>query len=447
VDGLIHWPYGVDGVPQLVCTKVTGEADPCDRPQKIRIELLLSSILHYKEAGSSSWPGVDCKKVQINEKNKSADPCDRPNPFTSYSLFICSIDLMDEGKVGYGFTSDDELEEINIGPGDKPRPTFISKKLSPELREPMIVLLKEYADCFAWDYTEMPRLDRSIVEHRLPLKPGFRPFQQRARQMKAEVQEEVKKEVKKMIEASFIRTCRYAEWIFSVVPVQKKDGRWKVCVDFRDLNRATPKDEYPMPVAETLINTAAGHKMLSFMDGNTGYNQIFMAPEDIHKTPFRVPGAVGLFEYVVMTFGLKNASATYERAMNYMFHDLIGKLVEIYIDDVVVKSASAEGHLRDLQRVLERTRKFGLRMNPKKCAFGVSAGQFLGFLVHERGIEIGLKSQETVRTMVPPTTKKELQQLIGKINFVRRFISNLSRRILELVKIKANDEFRWGAEQ
>ena len=154
-----------------------------------------------------------------------------------------------------------------------------------------------------------------------------------------------------------------------------------------------------MPVAETLINAVAGHKMMSFMDGNAGYNQIFMAPEDVHKTAFRVPGAVGLFEYLVMTFGLKNAGATYQRAMNYIFYDLIGKLVEIYIDDVVVKSTSAGGHLEDLRQVLERTRRFGLRMDPKKCPFGVSAGQFLGFLVHERGIKIGLKSQEAVRTM------------------------------------------------
>jgi hypothetical protein len=129
---------------------------------------------------------------------------------------------MDEGKLGYGFKSADELEENDIGPGDKPRPMFISKKLSPELRELMIMLLKEYADCFAWDYTEMLGLDRSIVEHRLPLKPGFRPFQQRARQMKAEVLEEVKKEVKKMLEAGFIRTCRYAEWISSVVPYRRR---------------------------------------------------------------------------------------------------------------------------------------------------------------------------------------------------------------------------------
>jgi hypothetical protein len=200
----------------------------------------------------------------------------------------------------------------------------------------------------------MPGLDRSIVENQLPLKNGFQPFQQRARQMKVEVLVEVKKEVEKMLEAGFIiRPCRYTEWISSVVPMQKKDGRWRVCVDFRDLNRATPKDEYPMPVAETLINTAADHKILSFMDGNAGYNQIFMAPEDINKTAFRVPGVVGLFEYVIMTFGLKNAGATYQRAMNYIFHDLIGKLVEIYINDVVVKSASVEGHLEDLRQVLE----------------------------------------------------------------------------------------------
>jgi hypothetical protein len=108
-----------------------------------------------------------------------------------------------------------------------------------------------------------------------------------------------------------------------------------------------------MPIAEILINAAAGHKILSFMYGNAGYNQIFIAPEDINKTAFRVPGAVGLFEYMVMTFRLKNAGTTYQHAMNYIFHDLVSKLVEIYIDDIVVKSASVEGHLGDLRQVLE----------------------------------------------------------------------------------------------
>jgi hypothetical protein len=104
--------------------------------------------------------------------------------------------------------------------------------------------------------------------------------------MRTEVLEEVKKEIEKMLEAGFIRSCRYAEWISSIVPVQKKDGRWRGCMDFRDLNRATLKDEYLMPVVETLINAAVSNKILSFMDGNAGYNQIFMAPEDIHKTAF-----------------------------------------------------------------------------------------------------------------------------------------------------------------
>ena len=120
------------------------------------------------------------------------------------------------------------------------------------------------------------------------------------------------------------------------MPVEKKDSRKiRVCIDFRDLNKATPKDGYPMPIADMLINEASGHRVISFLDGNAGYNQIFMAEEDISKTSFRCPGFVGLFEWVVMTFGLKNARATYQRAMNLIFHDLLGAILEVYIDDIV----------------------------------------------------------------------------------------------------------------
>jgi hypothetical protein len=134
----------------------------------------MTSVLHdYKEACSSSWPYIDCKVSRINEDYKAADLNNRPKLFSSHSLSICSVDLTDDGKLGYGFASADKLEEVDIGPGDKPRPTFISTKLSPCLREPMIALLKEYVDCFTWDYTEMPGLDRSIVKHWLPLKMGF----------------------------------------------------------------------------------------------------------------------------------------------------------------------------------------------------------------------------------------------------------------------------------
>ena len=126
-----------------------------------------------------------------------------------------------------------------------------------------------------------------------------------------------------------------------------------VYIDFRDLNKATPMDGYPMPIADMLVDVEAGHKVISFMDGNAGYNQIFMAEEDIAKTTFRCPGAIGLFEWVVMTFGLKNAGATYQRAMNYIFHKLIGKIVEIYIDDVVGKSKGYKEHLANPRETLE----------------------------------------------------------------------------------------------
>jgi hypothetical protein len=158
-----------------------GKADPCSRPKKIKCRILMTNVSHsgnnHKGARFSIQPYISCNISSVNEYDKVADLNDRPKLFLSRSSSICS-NLADDGKLGYGFTSVDELEEVDIGPGDKPQPTFVSKKLDPSLREPMIALLNEYSDCFAWDYIEMPRLDRSIVEHRLPLKKGFWPFQQ-----------------------------------------------------------------------------------------------------------------------------------------------------------------------------------------------------------------------------------------------------------------------------
>jgi hypothetical protein len=117
--------------------------------------------------------------------------------------------------------------------------------------------------------------------------------------------------VERLLEAGFIRPCRYAEWVSNIVPVEKKNtDKIRVCIDFHNLNKATPKDEYPMPIIDMLINIASGHRVISFLDGNAGYNQIFMAEDDMSKTVFRCPGFIGLFEWVVMTFGLKNTGAT-----------------------------------------------------------------------------------------------------------------------------------------
>ena len=188
----------------------------------------------------------------------------------------------------------------------------MNTNLSAEYKADLIKLLKEYVDYFAWSYSEMSGLSRDLVEHRLPIKAGFRPYKQPSRCFNPIMYDQIKEEINHLLDAGFIRSCHYAEWISNIVSIEKKDsGKIRVCIDFRNLNNATPKDEYPMPIADMLINEASAHRVISFFYGNTGYNQIFMAEEDMSKTAFRCPGFVGIFEWVIMTFGLKNASATY----------------------------------------------------------------------------------------------------------------------------------------
>jgi hypothetical protein len=146
------------------------------------------------------------------------------------------------------------------------------------------------------------------------------------------------KEFERLVLAGFIRPAKYVEWLSNIVLVLKKNGKLRNCIDFRNINMVTPKDEHPMLVVDLLVDRAFGYKVLSFMDGHSGYNQIFIAESDVHKTTFRCPGSIGTFEWVVMPFGLKNAGATYQMAMNSIFHNMIGKYMEVYIDDIVVKS-------------------------------------------------------------------------------------------------------------
>jgi hypothetical protein len=202
-----------------------------------------------------------------------------------------------------------------------------------------------------------------------------------------------------------------------------------------------------MPIADMLINNAYGHRVISFLDGNASYNQIFMTEEDMSKTTFRCPGFIGLFEWVAMTFGLKNASATYKRAMNFIFHDLLGIILEIYIDDVVVKSDSMDNYLADLRLTLQKIRRYGLKMNPLKCVFGVSAGKFLGFIIHEYDIEIDPTKIESINKVKPPQSKNDMQKFLGKLNDLRQFIFNLSWKIsafAPILQLKNEAKFTWG---
>ncbi|KAM1063756.1 hypothetical protein ACFX2A_028485 [Malus domestica] len=271
----------------------------------------------------------------------------------------------------------DPLKIIELGTKEDPRPIQISGLLESEDRAQIICLLQEFRDYFAWHYTEMSGLDTTLVEHRMPIKEGYKLVKQAPRRMSKEIEEKVKEEIERLVKAGFIRPAKYVEWLANIVPVLKAVTKAvRCCVDYRNINGVTPKDEYHVAMADLSIDAVAKHKVLSFMDGNVGYNQIKMATEDIHKTAFKCPGHVGAHEYLVMPFELKNAGATYQRAMNAIFHDLIGHNMEVYINDIVVKSKTEEQHLIDLMQALTRMRIHKLKMNPKKCAFGVKAGNF-----------------------------------------------------------------------
>ena len=157
--------------------------------------------------------------------------------------------------------------------------------------------------------------------------------------------------------------------------VPKKEGKWQVCVDYTNLNNACPKDSFPLPRIDQIVDFTARQGMLSFLVAFFGYHQIPMAPANEEKTAFITP--YGLYCYKVMSFGLKNVGATYQRLMTKIFRPLVGRTVEVYIDDIVVKSKTREYHAHHLQEFFHLLRRYGMKLNPSKCAFGVNVGKFL----------------------------------------------------------------------
>ena len=151
----------------------------------------------------------------------------------------------------------------------------------------------------------------------------------------------MKEEIQKQLSVGFISVVQYLDWLANVGPVPKKDGNVRVCVDFRNLNKASPKDDFPLPHIDMLVDSTAGHAMLYLMDGFSSYNHIMMAPKDREKTSFITEW--GTYCYKVMSFGLKNASATYQRVAT-LFHDMLHRDVEVYVDDMIVKSRDRADH-------------------------------------------------------------------------------------------------------
>ena len=224
-----------------------------------------------------------------------------------------------------------------------------------KIKKDLIRFLRENIDVFAWSNEDMLGIDPNVITHRLNVHPSSKPMRQKKRVFAPERDNATKEEVQKLTLAKFIREVYYPDWLANVVMVNKANGKWRMCVDFTDLNKAYPKDSYPLPRINQLVDSTVGHRLLSFMDAFSGYNQIRIDKADQEKTSFVTSQC--LFCYKVMPFDLKNAGATYQRLVNHMFRPQIVWNVEVYVDDMLVKSYYEGKHLNDLQETFDTLRQ------------------------------------------------------------------------------------------
>jgi hypothetical protein len=301
----------------------------------------------------------------------------------------------------------EEVEDCDIGTKEESRVVKISKFLPPEIKIKYEDLLRQYKDVFAWSYDELKTYDTFVIDHKIPLKPGFKPFRKKIRQINPILLPVIEKEFKKLLDAKIIVPLRYSNWIANLVPVRKKSGEIRLCVDFRNLNKLSLKDNYPLPKMDHVLEKVVGANRMSMIDGFSGYNQIAMNEQDREKTAFTTPW--GTFMYDKMPFGLMNAGATFQRAMDIAFIGERDKFVVICLDNLTVFSKIDEEHLIHLKQTFEKCRRFGLSLNPKKSHFAMREGKLLGHIVSRDGIRIDPKRIEAIDTINIPRNVKEIQ--------------------------------------
>jgi hypothetical protein len=232
--------------------------------------------------------------------------------------------------------------------------------------------------------------------------------------------------------------------VVNLVPVRKKSGQIRLCVDFRNLNISSKKDNYPLPKMEHILQRVTGASKMSMIDGFSGYNQIFVLLEDRENIFFTTPW--GTFMYAKIPFGFMNAGSTFQRAMNIAFIRERDKFVVIYLDGITVFSKTDKEHCHHLGKVFQNLRKYGLSLDLKKSLFAMKEGKLLGHIVSTEGVRIDPNRVESIQTLSLPRSKKEIQSFLGKINFPRRFVSNFVEFVKDItIMLRKGSKIKWIA--
>nr|KYP51166.1 Retrovirus-related Pol polyprotein from transposon opus [Cajanus cajan] len=315
------------------------------------------------------FPGSDGKIISVKENQKTARQCyaesqkisstgqpgkkDPPTVAHITHAEITDLDLRSDSHDERP-SPIDELDDLQIGklPGQC---TKISRQLNPNLRQQLKAEILQNADLFAWSSADMPGIDANFICHRLAIHKEAKPVAQRKRKVGGKRREAIGSETQKLLNAGFICEVRYTTWLANVVLVKKNSGKWRMCIDYTDLNKACPKDSYPLPSIDRL------------------------------------------------------------RLMDKVFHQQIGRNMEVYVDDMVVKTTSATDHASDLAEIFAQIRRHNMCLNLEKCVFGVQGGKFLGFMITNRGIETNPEKCKVIIQMQSPQTVKEVQRLAGRL--------------------------------
>jgi hypothetical protein len=292
----------------------------------------------------------------------------------------------------------------------------------------------------------MPGVPKELIEHVLKVDPKATPKKQQLRRFSPDKREAIKKELAKLLAAGFIKEVYHPEWLANPILVQKKNNNeWRMCVDYTDLDKHCPKDPFGLPRIDQVIHSTAGCVLLSFLDCYSGYHQIALKEENQIKMAFIT--LYGAYAYKTMSFGLKNAGATYQHAIQLCFADQLHRNVEAYVDHVVVKTKTQDKFITDLEETFNNLQKFHWKLNTTKCVFGVPSGKLLGFIVSNRGIEANPEKINAIMAMDALATIKDILKLTSYMVALNQFLSRLGEQGLSFFKLlKQQDKFEWTTE-
>ncbi|GKC06158.1 reverse transcriptase domain-containing protein [Tanacetum coccineum] len=337
--------------------------------------------------------------------------------------------------------------------GDNKLPVIIAKDLSVEEKAALIKVLKSHKRAIAWKLSDIKGINPEFCTHKILMEEDYKPAVQHQRRVNPKIHDVIKKEVEKLLDAGLIYPILDSPWVSPVHCVPKKGGftvvkndenklvptrlvtGWRVCIDYRKLNEATRKDHFPLPFMDQMLERLAGNEYYCFLDGFSGYFQIPINPHDQEKTTFTYP--YGMFAYHRMPFGLCNAPGTFQRCMMAIFHDMIEKTMEVFMDDFSVFGNSFENCLSCVDKMLQRCEDTNLCLNWEKSHFMVKEGIVLGHKISKKGIEVDKAKIDVIAKLPHPTTVKGVRSFLGHAGFYRRFIKDffkISRPMTHLLE-------------